>query len=68
MTVSHSFAMNFRHGIGIMHIDPTQGPLSDKSDPLLNLPATALIKNPDPTFNRFVYQLEEICNKEKSTV
>ena len=36
------FAMNFRHGTGIMHMDPRHGPLSDKSDPLLNFLATSL--------------------------
>ena len=44
MTINQCFAMNFRHGTGIMHMDPRNGPLSDKSDPpLLNLLATALL-------------------------
>ena len=43
ITVNQCFAMNFRHGTGIMHMDPRHGPLSDKSDPpLLNLLAMAL--------------------------
>ena len=33
MTVNQCFAMNFRHGTGIMHMNPRHGPLSDKSDP-----------------------------------
>ena len=33
MKVNQCFAMNFRHGTSIMHMDPTRGPLSDKSDP-----------------------------------
>ena len=32
-TVKQCFAMNFRHGTSIMHMDPRHGPLSDKSDP-----------------------------------
>ena len=32
MTVNQWLAMNFRQGTGIMHMDPTHGPLSDKSD------------------------------------
>ena len=36
------FAMKCRHGTGIKHTDSNHGPLSDKSDPFLNLLATAL--------------------------
>ena len=42
MIVHQCFAINFKHGTGIVHINPNHGPLSDKSDPLLNLLATAL--------------------------
>ena len=33
MTVHQCFAMNFKHDTGIMHMNSTHGPLSDKSDP-----------------------------------
>ena len=33
MTVNQWFAMKFRHGTGMMHMDPRLGPLSDKSEP-----------------------------------
>ena len=33
MAVHQCFAMNFRHGTGITHMNPNYGPLSDKSDP-----------------------------------
>ena len=33
MIVNQCFTMNFRHGTGIMHMDPGHGRLSDKSDP-----------------------------------
>ena len=42
MTVNQCFAMNFRHDTGLKHMNPRHGPLSDKSDPLLNLLATVL--------------------------
>ena len=45
MTVNRYFAMNVRHGTSIMHmhVDPRHGPLFDKSDPLINLLAVALV-------------------------
>ena len=33
MTVHGCFAMNFRHGTPITHMNPNHGPLSDKCDP-----------------------------------
>ena len=54
MMVDQCFAMNFRHGRGITHMDPRHGPLSSKSDPtLLNLLATAL-RGSLPEQKRFV--------------
>ena len=33
MMVHQCFAMKFRHGTGMTHLNPNHGPLSDKRDP-----------------------------------
>ena len=38
-----TFSMKFRHAVGITHMNPSHDPLSDNSDPLLNLLATAVM-------------------------